>query len=208
MKLLAVLFAFAVCAQPATITTVTADLVSAGPSPLTDSAHEYVGPYTLDVNGHNYAALCVDYSDTATIGHSYSAYETPLSANLTDTYHPTYTTQYEEEAYLFELITQAGVSTANRINIQHAAWSITDASYHINSAAENYVTLAQQDYHSVNLSNFDLISGTSTGSGRAQEFLIETLPAAVAPEPSTIILLSGGLLICAGLYARRKASKT
>jgi hypothetical protein len=55
--------------------------------------------------------------------------------------------QYEEEAYLFSLITQPG---ADRIDIQHAAWAITGG-YTANSAAQHYVDLAAANYSTLNL---------------------------------------------------------
>jgi hypothetical protein len=187
------------------VQTVNADLTGVG-TKLMDSQSYYVGPYTLNVNGTSYAALCVDFQDNATIGTHYTAYETQLgSGDLSHTYHPTETVQYKEEAYLLNLILQPN---ADRIDIQHAAWSITDPNYKANNSAEAFVNLAEANYQTLNFNNFDIISGAFTGSGRAQEFMIEVpgAPAAAAPEPSTVLLMGGGLLVAVGL-ARRKMSK-
>lgn len=183
------------------IQTVSADVVNAG-TKLVDSNGYYVGPYTLNVNGTNYAALCVDFQDVATLGQTYSAYESQLNGSLADTYHPTWSTQYKEEAYLMSLILQPG---ADRIDIQHAAWAITDSSYHANSAAQAFINLAVANYSTLDLSKFDIISGTSQGCNRAQEFIIDPSANVATPEPASMLLMGGGLAI-AGLL-RRKSKK-
>jgi hypothetical protein len=185
------------------ITTVTAELLAAGPTDpnLKDSQGYLVGPYTLSVNGTSYFTMCVDIDDWSYVGTSYSAYETPLSGgNLSDTYHPGDSVQYAEEAYLLTQLLKPG---ADRTDIQDAAWSITDSSFKIGSAAQAYVNLAKANYASLNLSGFDLISGVNQGSGRSQEFLIYSAPAAATPEPATLFLLGGGLAV-AGFARRRK----
>jgi len=211
MKLFAtcLLAAFAVTGivSATPITTVTAELLAAGPTDpnLKDSQGYLVGPYTLSVNGKSYLTMCVDVDDWSYVGTSYSAYETPLSGgNLSDTYHPGDSVQYAEEAYLLTLLLKPG---SDRTDIQDAAWSITDSSFKIGSAAQAYVKQAVANYASLNLSGFDLISGVNQGTGRSQEFLIDPGPAAVAtPEPATVFLLGGGLAL-AGLVGRRKMVK-
>lgn len=185
------------------VTTVRADVVNAG-TPLLDQHHDFVGPYTLNVNGTNYSALCIDFEDNATLGQTYSAYETQLSSNnLSDTYHPTWSIQYKEEAYLLSLILQPH---ADRIDIQHAAWAITDSSYHANSAAESFVHLAMANYNSLDFSKFEIISGKEASDcNRAQEFIIDPSANVTTPEPASVLLMGGGLL-AAGL-ARRKMVK-
>jgi hypothetical protein len=208
MKLIAscLLTAFAAAGiLSATPITVTAELQNAGPTDpnLKDSNGYLVGPYTLTVNGTTYLTMCVDIQDWSYVGTSYSAYETQLGGNLSNTYHPSDAVQYAEEAYLMTLIVKPG---ADRADIQDAAWAITDLSYSASSAAKNYEALAAANYSSVNLSGFDLISGTTTGSSRSQEFLINPGPVAATPEPATIFLLAGGL-IAVGVMRRRKTVK-
>lgn len=168
-------------------------LVNAG-SPLADDGQYYVGPYTLSINGQNVAALCVDFSDESYVGDSWTASLSQVGGNLANTYHADDSVQYEEEAYLYTLITQPG---ADRVDIQHAAWSITDPAYSADSAAQAFVTQAQAHYSSMNFAGFELVS--STGTTREQEFLV-----ASAPEPASLSLFGAGLLLAAFGVAKRK----
>jgi hypothetical protein len=176
------------------VTTAQVSLTNAG-SPLMDDGKYYVGPYTLSINGQNVAAMCVDVSDESYVGQKWTAALSQVGGNISSTYHADDAVQYEEEAYLFSLITQAG---ADRVDIQHAAWYITDTSYSINSAAQAYVTQAQNDYSQINFSNYEIVSGTGSGT-RAQEFLVSS-----APEPASLTLLGAGLLLGGLGVLRRK----
>jgi hypothetical protein len=184
--------------------TVNAELLAAGPNDpnLKDSAGYLVGPYTLQVNGTTYLTMCVDIQDWSYVGTTYSAYETQLSSgNFANTFHPSYGVQYDEEAYLMTQLLKPG---ADRIDIQDAAWAITDSAYTPSAAAKTYINLAVANYSSVNLAGFDLITDVFTGSGRSQEFLIDPGPSTATPEPASLFLLGGGLL-AVGLVRRRKA---
>jgi hypothetical protein len=83
--------------------------------PLLDDGHYYVGVYDLLINGQTVAALCVDFSDHTSTGDSWTAYLSQVGGDISETYHPSFGVQYEEQAYLFSLITQPG---AERIDIQ------------------------------------------------------------------------------------------
>ena len=185
--------------------TVNAELLAAGPTDpnLKDSAGYLVGPYTLQVNGTTYLTMCVDIQDWSYVGTTYSAYETQLSSgNFANTFHPGFGVQYDEEAYLLTQLLKPG---ADRIDIQDAAWAITDSAYTPSAAAKTYINLAVANYSSVNLAGFDLISDVNLGTGRSQEFLIAPGPPTTAtPEPASVFLLGGGLVV-AGLVKRRKA---
>jgi len=186
--------------------TVSAELLAAGPTDpnLKDSGGFLVGPYTLLVNGVVYLTMCVDIQDWSHVGTTYSAYETQLSSgNLSKTFNPGDAVQYAEEAYLLTQILKPG---ADRIDIQDAAWAITDSAYTPSAAAKTYINLAVANYSSVNLTGFDLISDVNnTSSTRSQEFLIYPGPPPPStPEPASVFLLGAGLL-AAGLVKRRKA---
>jgi hypothetical protein len=106
---------------------------------------------------------------------------------------------YTEEAYLYNLITTKG---ADRIDIQHAAWNITDPNYKINAAAQAFVQQARTNSAGMNLAGFQILSAKN---GNEQEFLIWN-PFCAAPEPSSFTML-GGLLLGIGLIKinRKKA---
>jgi hypothetical protein len=181
------------CASPISTTV---KLVDAG-HPLLDDGHYYVGPYDLLINGQTVAALCVDFSDHTSTGESWTAYLSQVGGDISKTYHSSFGVQYEEEAYLFSLITQPG---ADRIDIQHAAWAITGG-YTANSAAQHYVDLAAANYSTLNLAGYEIVSGINYDN-HEQEFLIHTAPS--APEPASLGLFGLGL---AGAFAARRWRK-
>ncbi len=194
MKLFSIFLLAGAVLSAAPIGTTRVTLVNAG-SPLVDDGHYYVGPYTLSINGSNIAAMCVDVLDESNVGDSWVASLSQVGGDISSTYRPTEAMQYEQEAYLYSLITQAG---ADRVDIQHAAWSVTDPGYAINSAAQAYVTLAQNNYAAMNFSDYELVS--SANGPHEQEFLVCT------PEPGSLTLLGVGLLL-SGFLARRKFAR-
>jgi hypothetical protein len=63
-------------------------LLDTGNPVLKDSHGVNVGPYTLSVNGINYAALCVDDKDWSTLNTPWLANLTTVgSSNLSSAYH-------------------------------------------------------------------------------------------------------------------------
>ena len=189
---------------------VNVSIVNAGNPVLTDNDKVDVGPYTLSVNGTQYEALCVDNKDWSSLNKPWSANLTAVnSTNLTNTYHSTEGTEYEEAVYLYTLITQPG---ADRIDLQHAAWDIINDSitsstsltglslfsgdlWAINQATANY---NQSD---INFANYDIVSSVS-GATRNQEFIV---PANCdAPEPASFALLGAGLLMAGASRAFRR----
>ncbi len=198
MKLLAI-FLMAGALVSAAPVTANVQLINAGAPAVSDGSY-YVGPYTVAVDGKSMAALCVDFSHQSQIGSTWNAYVSSLSGSLTNTYHSGDQTQYAEEAYLYSLITKTGVSDTDRINIQHAAWYITDSAYQLDSNAKSFVAAAVQNYHGVDLSSFQLLSSVDCNN-REQEFLVS---GAAAPEPGSMMLMGAGLIAAAMLSRRLK----
>lgn len=173
----------------------------------------YVSPYTMQMNGQTYAAMCIDFLNDSYLNTPWQANITSLaSGNFSNTYvglnsslaiNPNPAIDYAEEAYLYSAITSLSTSDPNykteRTDIQEAAWEITDTSYTPTdpSGAANALALAENNYGSVNLADFEIVSDVNTGSGRNQEFIVCT------PEPESLTLLAGGLLLI-GVGAWRK----
>jgi hypothetical protein len=202
-------------AAPISIKISTAGDIFDNPSKVSEGGY-YVGPYTLVVNGETMLGLCVDFYHQSTVGHTWGAFETPVTAtgmNNTYVYQENATnpnvnaiTQqtYEEEAYLYLQIVTA-LLPSERIAIQEAAWSITDAGFNISKdpQAQLWVAAAENpsNYLNVNLASIVIYSDVKGINGGEQEFI--ALPVNVVPEPAAIGLLAGLLALVCGA-ARRK----
>ena len=168
----------------------------------------YVSPYGMLIQGQTVPAMCIDYNDESYLNKPWQAYVTTLSSgNFSNTYHAAdanVAQKYEEEAYLYTRMTGLSVSDPNynseRTDIQEAAWDITDAAYVPSdpSGAQSWLTLAQNNYGSVNLANFQIVSDVNNGANRNQEFITDT------PEPTSVTLLGAGLVLaCLGAFRKR-----
>jgi hypothetical protein len=195
MKKLFSIFVLAAAALSAMPATTQLTFVNAG-SPAVSDGHYNVSPYTISINGQNYAALCVDFLHQSSTGTTWTAYVN-TSSDFSKLYHPDNLTAYMEEAYLYNLITAPG---ADRIDIQHAAWNITDPSYKIDANAQKFVQQAQANFMNVNFAGFEVLSAKDCNQ---QEFLIWN-PSATAPEPGSFAMLGGGLLFGLGLIRRSR----
>lgn len=172
-------------------------MVDAG-HPVQKYGRQFVGPYTISLNGQDLPALCIDFKDETHPMEQWQAYASRLDGDLDDTYRPDELIEYQEEAYLYTLIL---LPNADRLDIQHAAWAITDSAYHANAAAKRWIEAAMHGYGSIQLSRFEIISETrSHCPQREQEFIVE-LP---VPEPATINLLAGLLVVSLAAINRRK----
>jgi len=190
---------------------VTVTLVNAGKPVLHDSNGVDVGPYTLLLNRMDYAALCIDDKDWSHLNTPWSADLTIVgSSALSNTYHSSEGTEYEEAAYLYSLITKPG---ADRIDIQHAAWDIIDnsitsstslAGLNLFSGDTSYINEARADYKSLDFADYRIVSSYDKNLGREQEFIIGGN--CDAPEPASFALLGAGLLMAGAsrVWRRRK----
>ncbi len=194
IKLILTLLCAAVVLVAAPIRRVT--LIDAGNPLVWDGSYD-VGPYTLEIDGSKVPVLCVDLQDESAVGEQWDAYTTPLGGDLSGTYHSGGLYQYEEEAYLYTLITQPG---ADRIGLQHAAWAITDGTFSPDQISQSWIYEAQQNAGTVDLSRFEVISAVVGIQGaRPQEFLTE-----VVPEASLVNLVVGLFAVGLALLGRKR----
>jgi hypothetical protein len=87
------------------------------------------------------------------------------------------------------------------VNLQYALWDIMNPLSRGNSNldVQNWLMLASENYGTINLSNFEIVTncGPLTLTGQVQEFIVQT------PEPGTLALLICGMLaVCAWLMRR------
>ena len=219
--LLAVLL-FAVPAALADETPVT--MTFAGVNGINDGAY-YVSPYSglMSSNGQNalVTLFCDDFNNDVTWNQTWQAYVTPLSSgDLSNTrygnsqdvalllgtnpFYNTYTAAqlYAQAAWLTEQFNQYLTSNPGQvIALQYAIWDLFDPNAPTNAAAQAWILNAEQNYGSVNLNNFEVVTnvGPLSLTGQVQEFIIPT------PEPGTFLLLGAGLLVLL-FSARRKGA--
>jgi len=170
-----------------------------------------IGPYTLDVNGTNVFAMCMDDFKTSYIGsqHGWSANVTNVSgSDFSKTYLGTggssvggyaFTSQqiYAGEAYIFSELIKPG---ADRTDLQQAAWAIMDPNTlsGANQTVQNILLDAAQNSPNFNTKGFQIISDVKDCN---QEFMTES----AAPEPASFALMGGGLVLAgAARFFRRK----
>jgi hypothetical protein len=200
---------FFLFAALASATTVQLTVVGAGTPALLDSTHNYVGPYQLTMNGQNISAMCMNDYDVA--HGSWTANETVVSGtDFSKTYlgnhsynvlgHQFTSAQiYTDEIYIFSELIRPN---ADRIDLQDAAWTIMDYAtghtpHSTNQAVTNIIANVEANAGSFNTSGFEILSQVNPGRDPEQEFIVAT------PEPSTLPLFAGGLLLAAFCLRRR-----
>ncbi len=180
-----------------------------------NGAHDsqyYVSPYFGTMNGQSVVLFCDDILNEVTFGQTWLANVTNLGTavntnNFSQTRYGSVTGSavlvnpalaYEEAAWL---TTQFASSPTDLVNLQYALWDIMNPGVRGsgNAAVQNWLLLASQNYGTINLSDFSIVTNTGplTLTGQVQEFIVRT------PEPGTLALLICGLLALSARLMRR-----
>jgi hypothetical protein len=179
----------------------------------------YVSPYygTMSygtMSGQTVTLFCDDIMNDITVGQSWSANVTNLGTavntnNFSQTRYGSVAGSlvlsnpalaYEEAAWL---TTQFASHPGDLVNLQYALWDIMNPGVRGNGNpdVQNWLLLASEDYGTINLSNFEILTnvGPLTLTGQEQEFIVRT------PEPGTLVLLICGMLaLCVRLMRREQ----
>ena len=172
----------------------------------------YVSPYYGTLNGQKVVLFCDDILNEVHFGQTWQANVTNLATavntnNFSQTRYGSVVGSavlgnpamaYEEAAWL---TMQFGSNPGDLVNLQYALWDIMNPGVRGNGNADvqNWLLMASQNYGSVNLNNFEIVTnvGPLTLCGQVQEFIVPT------PEPGTLALLVCGMLaLCIRLMRR------
>lgn len=178
-----------------------------------------VGGYTGNFAGDSFgdfSIYCVDFLHYATSG---NVVVSQMSGGLGDTRLGGYSgwtasqarTTYQKAAYLASLFDTSAQSAWG--DIHGAIWALTSGqSLGDPVARQAYIDMADQNYASVDLGDWYVISptliadgygqgrGTGTYDGRGQEFLMRRVE---VPEPATIFILLTGFVMLIGVSRKR-----
>lgn len=181
----------------------------------------YVSPYYGTMNGQQVVLFCDDVINEVSFGETWWANVTNLQTAVTTNnfsqtrYGSVGSSQlltspaiaYEEAAWL---VSQFASNPGDLVNLQYALWDIMNpgSSGYVNGVlipdVANWLTLAGENYGSVNLSNYEIV--TNTGplqlTGQVQEFIVQT------PEPGTLALLLFGIMLVAACFFHRSQLTT
>lgn len=220
--LLLLVLLFAAPAALADGTSVTMTFV--GVNGINDGAY-YVSPYQglMVSNGQSslVTLFCDDFNNEVTWNQTWQANVTQLgSGDLSNTrygnpadvallmgqnpYYGTYTAAqlYAQAAWLTTQFNQYLSNNPTQIiSLQYAIWDLFDPNAPTNAGAQAWILSAEQNYGSVNLNNFEIVTnvGPLALTGQVQEFIVPT------PEPGTIALL--GIALLGLVFIARRKSK-
>jgi hypothetical protein len=163
---------------------------------------DFVLPYQLLIDGITTDATCYDILDGVTLGETWTAnvWTTPqaiLDGQFSG--EPNAAAGYDEIAFLSQ---QATSSAQNQIDLQEDIWNVFGGNqFPVTAGMQTYLDLLNTPaYASFDFSSVEFLEDADQDAGRAQAFVVSSSSpglqnTAPAPEPGTMTLLAGGLLL-------------
>jgi hypothetical protein len=168
----------------------------------------YVAPYQLQdsaiLGGATINVICDDYSDDVVPGETWNAQIENFSSSGTVSPGALFsgvansTTLYDDAVYLYSELLNGSADAAG---VNYAIWGLFDPSvvggsaYASTDAATLLAGITQSELNNFNFSPYELITPVGDGSTgtQPQEYIYQDTPTAT-PEPSSMLLLSSGLI--------------
>jgi hypothetical protein len=197
----------AFCAQADTVS-----ITLLGANTGVSNGTDYVLPYQLSIDGITTNATCYDIFDTVSLGQTWIANVWTTPQAITEGQFsgaPNAATGYDEIAFLSQQTTS---SAQDQIDLQEDIWNVFGGDlFPVTTGMQNYLDLLSTPaYTSFDFGSVDFLEDVNQSAGRAQAFVVPSstpgLTTASAPEPGSMTLLAGGLLLMSAIAFRsRKA---
>jgi hypothetical protein len=164
---------------------------------------DFVLPYQLLVGGITIDATCYDILDTVSPGQTWIANVWTTPEAITDGQFsgaPNAATGYDEIAFLSQQTTS---SPQDQIDLQEDIWNVFGGNtFSVTSGMQSYLNLLSTPaYTTFDFDSVNFLEDADQSAGRAQAFVIASSSPGLrstpvpTPEPGTLTLLAGGLLL-------------
>jgi hypothetical protein len=176
---------------------------------------DFVLPYQLSIDGVTTDATCYDILDGVILNQTWTAnvWTTAQAATLGQfSSESNAAAGYDEIAFLSQ---QATSSPQDQVDLQEDIWNVFDPNqFSVTTGMQNYLNLLNTAAYTTNFdfSSVEFLEDADQDAGHAQAFVVSASSPGLnsnadAPEPGTMTLLAGGLLLISlKAFRVRKAS--